>query len=38
MPDLIPTGQKKNTSQLTEMNKAANLYKIKNGDIVQKEK
>lgn len=39
MPDVIPTGQKKkNRSQLTEMNKAAKLYKTKIGDIEQKEK
>ena len=40
-PDLIPTDQKKNKqlrSQLSEMNKTANLYKIKNGEIVQNEK
>ena len=40
-PDLTPTEQKKNKelrSQLAEMNKVANLYRIKNGEIVQKEK
>ena len=40
-PDLTPTEQKKNKelrSQLTEMNKVANLYKIKNREIVRKEK
>ena len=40
-PDLMPTEQKKNKelrSQLTEMNKVANLYKIKNGEIVRREK
>ena len=36
-PDLTPTEQKKNKElrpQLAEMNKVANLYKIKNGEIV----
>ena len=40
-PDLTPTEQTKNKelrSQLAEMNKVANLYKIKNGKIVRKEK
>ena len=40
-PDLTPSEQKRNKelrSQLAEMNKVANIYRIKNGEIVRKEK
>ena len=40
-PDLTPLEQKRNKelrSQLAEMNKVANMYRIKNGEIVRKEK
>ena len=40
-PDLMPLEQKRSKelrSQLAEMNKVANIYRIKNGEIVQREK
>ena len=40
-PDLMPLEQKRNKelrSQLAEMNKVTNIYRIKNGEIVRKEK
>ena len=40
-PDLTPLEQKRNKelrSQLAEMNKVANIYRIKNREIVWKEK